>query len=143
MSPASLHAERAIPLLMTGGLFVHLVNIANHLRDGGARIGDVLQPIVDAPLALMMVYCAAGLLDWKGFFRRFAITARWRKACYFAIAFYVAASIPGHILFLASGDTRYFDAFPWWFSVVLLPFYSLVILYFVTLRQGPAESGGE
>ena len=143
MKPASLHIERVIPLLMTGGLFVHLVNIANYLRDGQARVGDVLQPLVDAPLALMMIYCAAGLFHWKDFFRRFGITARWRKACYFLIAFYIVASIPGHLMFLASGRRDYFDAFPWWFSVALLPFYGLVILYFITLPQSRADPSGE
>ena len=135
----SLYIERVIPLLITGGVFVHLVNIANHLREGSARVGDVLQPLVDAPLALLMIYSAVGLFHWRNFFRKFGLTSKWRKACYFAIAFYIVASIPGHIAFLLSGDTSYFDVFPWCFSIVLMPFYGLMILYFLTLHQVMAD----
>lgn len=130
----SLYIERIIPLLITGGIFVHLVNIGNYLRHGEARIGDVLHPVVDAPLAVMMIYSAIGLIHWRHFFEKFGIASAWRKAGYALIAFYIIASIPGHVSFLASGDKRYFEFFPWWFSVVLMPIYALMIVYFVTLQ---------
>ena len=129
----SFYIDRVIPILITGGMFVHLVNLSNYIKHGEARVGDVLHPLVDAPLAAMMLYCAVGLYFWKDFFRRFQITSTWRKACYFVIAFYIVASVPGHALYLASSDTSYFDVFPWWFSLVLMPVYLLMILYFLTL----------
>jgi hypothetical protein len=132
----NLYIERVVPLLITGGVFIHLVRIGAYLRDREARVSDVLQPVVDAPLTLLMIYCAIGLLFWRSFFRRFRITSMWRKVCYFLIAFYIIASIPGHIRFLLSGNTAYFDFFPWWFSIALMPVYVLIILYFITLPQG-------
>lgn len=140
MKRNSFYIERIIPLLITGGLFVHLINIANYLRDGSARVGDVLQPAVDAPLALLMIYCAVGLLYWRNFFGKFGIVSLWRRVCYFVIACYIWTSIPGHLMFLASGNTGYFDVFPWWFSVVLMPVYGLMILYFLTLHQRRVDS---
>jgi len=143
MRQNSFYIERIIPILITGGLFIHLVNIANYVRDGRARVGDVLQPIVDAPLAVLMLYCAIGLLYWRNFFRRFGITSAWRKAGYFLIAVYVWASLPGHAMFLSSGNTDYFDFFPWWFSVALIPVYGLMILYFITLNPVALDRAGD
>jgi hypothetical protein len=131
----SFYIERVIPILITGGLFVHLVNLSNYIEQGEAQIGDVLHPLVDAPLAVMMLYSAVGVLYWKNFFARFAITSTWRKCCYFVIAFYIVASVPGHISYLSTGNTDYFEVFPWWFSLVLMPVYLLMILYFLTLRE--------
>ena len=133
----SLYVERVIPILITGGMFVHLVNLSNYIKHGQARVGDVLHPLVDAPLAVMMLYCAIGLFFWRDFFGRFDITSTWRKVGYFVIAFYIVASVPGHAAYLLSGDTSYFDVFPWWFSLVLMPVYVLMILYFLTLPAAP------
>jgi hypothetical protein len=64
--------EKFVPLLMTGGLFAHLVNIAHYLEHGRAEIGEVLTPLVDGILTSVMVYCAIGLVvSGRLFFRRF------------------------------------------------------------------------
>ena len=135
----SFYIERVIPLLITGGMFVHLVNLANYLKHGEARIGDVLHPLVDAPLAAMMLYCAIGLVFWRNFFRRFELPA-WRRIAFFVIGFYIVASVPGHAVYLLSGNTAYFEVFPWWFSLVLMPVYGLIILYFVTLQPASPDA---
>jgi hypothetical protein len=126
--------EKFVPLLMTGGLFAHLVNIAHYLETGRAGIREVLRPLVDGTLTTLMVYCAIGLVvSARRFFRRFSVTSRWRKVVYGLVTFYVCASVPGHVRYLATGDTSYFDIFPWWFSLVIMPVYLLVIAYFFTL----------
>jgi hypothetical protein len=61
------------------------------------------------------------------------VTSRWRKVVYGLITFYVCASVPGHVRYLLAGNTSYFDIFPWWFSLVIMPVYLLVIAYFFTL----------
>jgi hypothetical protein len=135
--------EKAVPLLMTMGFTIHLVNLAHYLRDGHTAIREVILPGVDVVLGSWMAYCAVGLiLGFKGFFERFAVHG-WRVIVYWIVTFYVTASVPGHVLFLLRGDTRYFDVFPWWFSPIIMCVYVLFILYFTTLsqnRQGKMRS---
>jgi hypothetical protein len=132
--------EKAVPLLMVAGFTVHLVNLAHYLQYGQAEIKGVLLPAVDAVLAVWMTYCAIGLIfGFKRFFERFALRGLWRRAAYWAITFYVTASLPGHIRFLAFGDTSYFDTFPWWFSPIIMTVYALIIIYFQTLTEAPSQ----
>ena len=135
MRENSFYIERVIPLLITGGVFIHLINLSTYLQFGEVRISQILHPVVDAPLAALMCYSAIGVFYWKNFFRKFGITSLWRKVAYFFIAAYVVCSIPGHIKFLLTGDTAFFEQFPWWFSLALMPLYAAIILYFLTLHQ--------
>ena len=136
MKSSTWHAEEALLLLMSGGFFVHLINASRHLQEDGSRVGDILLRPVDAALFLLMAYCAVALLARsRQFARTYDLTARGRKLGYWAITAYITLSLPGHVLFLLTGDTRFFDAFPWWFSLVILPLYVLVVVYVVTLRR--------
>jgi hypothetical protein len=128
--------ERVVPVLITGGLFVHLVNISRYLLLGGSTVSEVLLWPVDLVLAALMVFCAVALI-WRRreFAAAFDVRSRARRIGYWLITFYIAASVPGHVLFLTTGNTTYFDVFPWWFSIVILPVYVAIITYFVTLRE--------
>jgi hypothetical protein len=91
---------------------------------------------VDLALFLLMAHCAVALIvRSRQFARTYDLTSIGRRLGYWAIAAYVTVSLPGHVLFLVTGDTRFFDAFPWWFSLVILPGYVLVIVYVVTLSR--------
>jgi hypothetical protein len=63
-----------------------------------------------------------------------------RKLGYWLITGYIVVSLPGHIRFLATGDTAFFDAFPWWFSLVVLVVYVLIVAYVLTLRRLPSPT---
>jgi hypothetical protein len=83
-----------------------------------------------------MAYCALALLArYRQFARTYDLTASGRKLGYWAITAYITLSLPGHVLFLITGDARFFGAFPWWFSLAILPLYALVVVYVVTLRR--------
>ena len=140
MKSATWYVERLVPVLITGGFFVHLVHLSRYFLTGSSKVGDVLMWPVDVVLAALMIYCAAALiLRWREMADAFDIASLARRIGYWLITVYIAASIPGHILFLASGNTAYFDVFPWWFSLIIEPVYVLIIVYFVTLS--PRASG--
>jgi hypothetical protein len=134
MKSSTWHAEEALLLLMSGGFFVHLINASRHLRDEGSRVGDILLRPVDGALFLLMAYCAVALLvRYRQFADTYDMTTTGRKLGYWAVTTYVTLSLPGHAMFLITGDTRFFGAFPWWFSLVIMPVYVLVVVYVVTL----------
>ena len=136
MKSSTWHAEEALLLLMSGGFFVHLINASRHLRDEGSQVGDILLRPVDGALFLLMAYCSLALLTRsRQFADTYDLTTRSRKLGYWAITAYVTLSLPGHILFLLTGDPRFFGAFPWWFSLVIMPVYALVVVYVVTMRR--------
>ncbi|MCI0555095.1 MAG: hypothetical protein L0287_29450 [Anaerolineae bacterium] len=128
-------AEKYVPLLMTYGFTLHIIRVAMYFRDGTANISQIILPLVDLPLAIMMAYCAlAMIIAWRQFFKVFEMRSTWRKVIYWIITGYIAGSVPGHIGFLVFGITAYFDFFPWWFSVILLFAYAAIIVYFFTLK---------
>lgn len=129
------HTEQYVPLLMVYGFTLHIVRVATYLRDGIADLSQIILPLVDLPLAILMSYSAlAMIVAWRQFFQRFEMRGTGRKVIYWMIAFYITASVPGHIRFLAFGNTTYFDFFPWWFSVILLFVYAAIVMYFFTLK---------
>jgi hypothetical protein len=139
MKSSTWHAEEALLLLMSGGFFIHLISASRHLRDDRAQVGDVLLWPVDMALFVLMAYCSLALISRSGHFAlTYDLTSTPRKVGYWAITAYVTVSLPGHVLFLLTGDTRFFDGFPWWFSVAILPVYAVVVAYVVTLRPRPA-----
>ncbi len=141
MRSSTWHVEEALLLLMSGGFFIHLVSAARHLRDDGAQVADVLLRPVDLALFLLMAYCAVALVARRRqVARTYDLSATPRRVGYWAITAYVTVSLPGHVLFLLTGDTRFFDGFPWWFSLAILPVYALVVAYVVTLRSRPAPA---
>lgn len=139
ISMTLLAAEKYVPLLMTYGFTLHIIRVAIYFRDGTADLSQIILPLVDLPLAIMMAYCAFALIrSWRQFFQVFEIRSTWRKVVYWMITFYIAGSVPGHIGFLVFGNTVYFDFFPWWFSVMLLFVYAAIIAYFFSLKPSPA-----
>ncbi len=136
MKSSTWHVEEALLLLMSGGFFVHLISASRHLEDEGSRVGEVLLWPVDLALFMLMAYCGVVLVVRS---RQFAVTydlsATGRRVGYRAITAYVVLSLPGHVMFLLTGDTRFFDAFPWWFSLVIMPVYVLVVAYVLSLRR--------
>jgi len=144
MKSSTWHAEDALLLLMSGGFFVHLINASRHLRDDGSQVADILLRPVDLALFLLMGHCAVALITRsRQFAGTYDLTSVGRWLGYWAITAYVTLSLPGHALFLLTGNPRFFDAFPWWFSFVIMPVYVLVVAYVLTLRrrQGYAAPG--
>jgi hypothetical protein len=128
--------EHALLLLMSGGFFIHLISASRYLQDDTSRVGDVVSRPVDAALFLIMTYCAVGLVTrYRGFADTYDMTSPRRRIGYWVITTYIVVSLPGHVGFLATGDTRFFDAFPWWFSLVILAVYVLIVAYVLTLRR--------
>ena len=141
MKSPTWHSEQALLLLMSGGFFVHLISASRHLEDDASRVGDILLPPVDAALFALMVYCSVALiLRSREFARTYDLSTPLRKVGYWAITVYVTVSLPGHVLFLLTGDTGFFDGFPWWFSLAILPVYALIVAYAITLRRNPAPA---
>jgi hypothetical protein len=54
---------------------------------------------------------------------------RLEAAVYWILAFYVTASVSGHVRYLLTRDTSYFDFFPWWFSPIIMAVYVLFIAF--------------
>ena len=81
------HAEKYIPVLMTYGFILHIIRVARYLRDGTADLSQIILPLVDLPLAILMAYCAlAMIVAWREFFQTFNLRANWRKVAYWLIA---------------------------------------------------------
>src|SRR5215208_5573421 len=81
------HAEKYVPLLMTYGFTLHIIRVALYLRDGTADLSQIILPLVDLPLAIMMIYCAlAMIVARREFFQTFDLRANWRKVAYWLIA---------------------------------------------------------
>lgn len=136
MKKNNYYIEKIVPLLMMGGLMVHLINLGRYIHFGKAELSFILLPVVDFPLGLLMLYCAIILIfRYKQLFAIFDMSAIWRKVVYWLITFYIAMSIPGHVSFLSSGDTTYFDFWPWWFSPIIMVVYILFIIFFFTLEK--------
>jgi hypothetical protein len=130
------HAEDSLLLLMSGGFFVHLINASRHLRDDGSQVADILLRPVDLALFLLMAHCAVALIvRSRQFAHTYDLTSAGRRLGYWAITAYVTLSLPGHVLFLLTGNPRFFDAFPWWFSFVIMPVYLLIVVYVVSLSR--------
>jgi hypothetical protein len=136
MKSSTWHVEEALLLLISGGFFVHLIGASRHLQDDQAQVGDILLWPVDLALFALMAYCAAALLvRSQQFARTYDLSTTGRRIGYWAITVYVVLSLPGHAIFLFTGDTRFFDGFPWWFSLAIMPVYVLIVAYVLTLRR--------
>lgn len=143
MRSSTWHAEHALLLLMSGGFFVHLISASRHIQDSQAQVGDILLGPVDLALSLIMAYCSVALITRSGqFARTYDLGTTMQSLDYWAITAYVTLSLPGHAPFLLTGDTRFFDGFPGWISIVIMPVYVLVVGYVLTLRRRPVPRSG-
>ena len=121
MKSSTWHAEEALLVLMSGGFFVHLISASRHIRDSHAQVGDILLWPVDLALFGVMAYCSVALATRHRHFARTYELGPWRRLGYWAMTVYVTVSLPGHAVFLLTGDTGFFDGFPWWFSLLIMP----------------------
>ena len=129
-----------VSILLTLGFGLHLANLGQYVKNGHTSLSQIISPTMDAILGGWMSYCAVLLIGGaKAFFARFQASG-WRTVVYWVVTFYVTVSVPGHVRYLATGDTRYFDLFPWWFSPLIMGVYVLFIAYFVTLRVRGVET---
>jgi hypothetical protein len=127
--------ESLVPILVTGGFFLHIINASRYLLAGGSTLSDVLLWPVDLCLTVIMVFCAAALIARRrAVFARFDFSSPARRIGYWAITFYIVVSIPGHLVFLTTGNTQYFDMWPWWYSLAITPVYVLMAAFFITLK---------
>jgi hypothetical protein len=129
------YVEMTVPLLMMGGFMLHLIRVAQFLEFGEAHVARYVLPLVDLVLAILMAYSSGCLIGLRRrFFQTYQMDGRWHKFVYYAVTFYVTASIPGHIYFLSTGDASYFTFFPMWFSLFIMTIYIGVIVFFSTLK---------
>lgn len=111
----------AIVTIVTG-IYLHVTRLL---------IGDtllqqyILTPLFDQYFALPIAYSGiTGLLSW----RRMQFRGRGHKALVGFIVFYMLASVPLHAATWFTHSTANFSAFPLWFSVLLQPYYVVVLL---------------
>lgn len=143
MNTHTWHVEKLVPVLLSGGFFAHLINVARYYQFGESDIGEILLWPVDFTLALIMTYCAVALIvRHKAMAAGFKLDSAARRIGYWIITGYITASVPGHLIFLTSGNTAYFDFFPWWFSLIIMPTYVLMLAYFITLVPRPGGTRG-
>jgi hypothetical protein len=136
MNPSTWGVEKAVPTLITGGFFLHLINFCRTLTFEGASAADIVLWPVDFALFTLMVYSSAALiLRRRAFAARFHMEAPWRRVGYWLITAYVTLSLPIHIQFLATGRADMINNAPWWFSGAILPVYVAILAYFFTLRS--------
>ena len=70
MNPNIWHAEKYVPLLMTYGFTLHIIRVAIYFREGTANLSQIILPLVDLPLAIMMAYCALAMIfAWRQFLK--------------------------------------------------------------------------
>jgi len=127
--------ETFVPMLLTAGFVIHLINASRYLLTGSSNVADIISPPVDLCLFTLMLFCAVALIARrKTMFATYDLTALPRRIGYWVITVYITASLPGHLFFLTTGSTMYFDMFPWWFSLLIMVVYVVMIGYVVSLR---------
>ncbi len=141
-SMLKFHAEKSLPLLFTMGFTLHLINLAHYLRDGKADPGQVMTPIVDIGLSIVMLYSAFALIwEHKIFFKVYGFTNKLgHKIGYWFITTYVTASIPGHVYYIMTADGSYFESFGWWFSPIIMTVYVSMIGFLYSLKPVDSKS---
>jgi hypothetical protein len=129
-----------VSFLLVLGFGLHLTNLGNYVARGSTALASIITPTTDIVLASWMAYCAVLLIGGaREVFRQHAVHG-WRKVVYWVLTFYVTASLPGHFRYILTGDTRYFDIFPWWFSPLIMGVYVLFIAFLVSVAQRGSET---
>ncbi|WP_099023727.1 hypothetical protein [Mycolicibacterium palauense] len=127
--------ETFVPMLMTAGFVIHLINASRHLLTGSSDVAEIISWPVDLCLFALMLFCSVALIARrKTVFAAYDLATAPRRVGYWVITGYITASLPGHLFFLTTGSTVYFDVFPWWFSLLIMAVYLVMIGYFVSLR---------
>jgi hypothetical protein len=91
----------------------------------------VLTPAYDMALAVPMTY--AGIVSWI-VRRRVIHASSSHRLVYTFLAVYFAISIPIHIRTYIAGNTDYVELFPLWYSALILPMMSALLVFAWRLR---------
>jgi hypothetical protein len=123
------YARQVAIVTILVGIYMHITRL--FLGDD-LVLRYVFTPLFDQVLTLPMIYAGvAGLLTWNRIqFRSTAHTIAYGLAW-----FYIAGSVPMHIWYAyLNHTTEYLRAFPMWFTVVLFPVYTGIIVLMWRLR---------
>ena len=137
--------ERLTPafvvVLLTMGFTLHLANLGQYAHSHHTRLASIISPVMDGTLGVWMAFCAVVLLlRWRSFFAAYDLRG-WKRVVYWILTFYVAVSVPGHVRYVATRNTSYFDFFPWWFSPIIVSVYVLFIAFLLSLRMDGRRGG--
>ena len=99
MKPSTWGVEKAVPSLMTAGLFIHLINFCRTLAIPGASATDIMLWPVDFVRFLVMAYSAVTLvLRHRAVAAALDLHRPWRRVGYWILTAYIWISVPLHIL---------------------------------------------
>jgi hypothetical protein len=121
--------EAAI-LTITLGLCLHVYRV---IFGDERTLQAVMTPTTDKMLLVPMTYAAVtGILLWHR-----VVFANTAHRIFFTMSLvYIAGSVPLHVYFgVIRGNVHfYLNFFPIWFSYLLFPFYSALLIMFARLR---------
>jgi hypothetical protein len=123
------YARQVAILTILGGLYMHITRL--FLGDD-LLLRYVFTPLYDMVLTVPMIYAAvAGLLSWN----RIQFHGTAHKIAHGLAWFYIALSIPMHIWYAyLNNTTEYLRGFPLWWTIVLFPVYTGIIVLMWRLR---------
>ena len=129
------YARQVAIVTILGGLYMHITRL--FLGDD-LVLRYVFTPIYDMVLTVPMIYAGVvGLLTWN----RIQFRGAAHKIAYGLAWFYIAGSVPMHIWnAYLNHTTEYLRSFPLWFTVVLFPVYTGIILLMWRLRYKQSAS---
>jgi len=121
------------------GIYIHLTRLFIGID---LVIQKVITPELDMLLALPMIYTTLfGWLAWK----RVSHPSKSHVVLFAAILVYFTISLPLHIRTYFTHSTESLRFFPAWFSVLILPFQSAMLLFLwrLQLKKGEEVSSGD
>jgi hypothetical protein len=124
----------SIITLATGAL----LHAARLLLGDDYLFQHIMTPAFDRLFLLPIAYCgASGLLAW----RQIEFRSRWHKAIMAIIILYMLVSIPIHLKTYFTNSIEHMRQFPLWVSVVLQPWYIVIItlLWRTKLKRAPTH----
>ena len=119
--------------VICAGLYVHTLRLFLSAEEMVARI---MTPRLDLAMFVPMLFTAICMLAFR---RRVANESRWRNVFYWVVAAYFWISVPIHLRAQITQSTDFVFAFPQWYSLVMLPWMSLLLYYFLTIRVGHSD----
>jgi hypothetical protein len=122
--------REAAMLTIAMGFAMHIYRV---IFGDAATLQHVWTPTADKILLVPMTYAAVtGILVW----RRVDFANTPHKALFTWSLVYIAGSVPLHFYFaVIKGNVDfYFSFFPVWFSYLLFPFYTALLIMFSRLR---------
>jgi len=123
----------AIATLMAG-MYLHITSLfigRDLLRQ------YILTPGFDMLLAIPMTY--AGIVGWLSW-KQVLFDSAWKKFLYGFILVYFTISIPIHVQTYLTQSTAYINAFPGWYSYVILVVMTGMLLFVWNLAYKPNQA---